>query len=168
MSEPHSGNIVARDRRSHKMSTVTPVACRFRHVLTTRAVFLPRYDQFIMAARKLDNYLRTHRKRSGLAQHEISFILGTRCGTKISRYERWVRQPRLDTAFQLATLFGCRVEDLFGGLYEQARRQTEKRLRLLFDELRMSGSDARLNLIKVEFLQETLRRIQNELHHDAL
>ena len=41
-----------------------------------------------MATHKLENYLRTYRKRSGLTQREVAFLVGCRNGAQVSRYER--------------------------------------------------------------------------------
>ena len=45
-------------------------------------------------------YLRTYRKRGCLTQGELGFLLGSRSGTKISRYERLARTPTLKTAIR--------------------------------------------------------------------
>ena len=48
---------------------------------------------------KLQNYLRTYRKRSGLSQDEVAFLLGCQTGAKVSRYEPFARKPSLETLF---------------------------------------------------------------------
>ena len=35
-----------------------------------------------MATHKLENYLRTYRKRSGLTQREVAFLVGSRNGRR--------------------------------------------------------------------------------------
>ncbi len=67
----------------------------------------------------LPNYLLTHRKRSGLSQDEIAFLLGTESGTKISRYETGARTLNLETAFALQVVYGRAASDLFAGLFEE-------------------------------------------------
>ena len=42
---------------------------------------------------KLENYLRTYRRRAGLSQDEMAFLLGTKSGTKVSRYEHRLVPP---------------------------------------------------------------------------
>jgi|SRR6266576_4678451 len=56
---------------------------------------------------KLENYLRTYRKQSGLSQDEVAFLLGCQTGTKVSRYERFARKPSLETLFAYEVVFGA-------------------------------------------------------------
>src|SRR5258708_38807061 len=51
-----------------------------------------------MAAPHLHNYLRAHRKRLGLSQDEVAYLLGAESGAKVCRYERLVRGASLETA----------------------------------------------------------------------
>src|SRR5207247_2891499 len=64
------------------------------------------------------NYLRTCRKRSGLAQHEVAFLLGCQNGGFVSRYEKRKRLPTLTTALACEAVFGVPVAELFAGLRE--------------------------------------------------
>jgi transcriptional regulator with XRE-family HTH domain len=75
-----------------------------------------------MALRKLPHYLRHQRKRLGLFQSDIAFLLGTSTGTKVSRYERYSRTPTLETALACEVIFGVPASELFAGLYEKAER----------------------------------------------
>ncbi len=74
-----------------------------------------------MTKHRLQNYLKTHRKRSRLAQHQVAFLLGARGGTKISRYETFSRIPDLLTVFALENIFGIPASELFAGIFEDAR-----------------------------------------------
>ena len=67
----------------------------------------------------LPNYLLTHRKRSGLSQDEVAFLLGTASGTKVSRYETGARAVNLETALALQVVYGRAASDLFAGLFEE-------------------------------------------------
>lgn len=80
---------------------------------------------------KLDNYLRTYRKRTGLSQDEMAFLLGTRSGSKVSRYERCARKPTLETAFAYEVITRASQRDLFTGLYQRTERATLTRIRAL-------------------------------------
>jgi transcriptional regulator with XRE-family HTH domain len=80
---------------------------------------------------RLENYLRTYRKRSGLSQDDIAFLLGSRSGTKVSRYERLVRRPTLKTLFAYEVIFRATARELFAGLYEKVEQTTLARARLL-------------------------------------
>ena len=57
-------------------------------------------------APKIMSYLKTYRKKGGLTQDEVAFLLGCESGTKISRFEHRARQPNLETAFACQVVFG--------------------------------------------------------------
>lgn len=80
---------------------------------------------------KLHNYLRSHRKRFGLSQKDLAFLLGVKNRDKVSRYELYKRLPNLQTALALQALFGTPVAELFAGIYEQVEKETSKRARIL-------------------------------------
>ena len=81
-----------------------------------------------MSAHKLPNYLRAYRKRAGLSQADVARLLGTRSGTKVSRYERWSRQAPLRTAFAYEVIFGVSARELFAGTYQEVEHATVKRI----------------------------------------
>jgi DNA-binding XRE family transcriptional regulator len=102
-----------------------------------------------MATHKLDNYLRTYRKRAGLSQDEMAYLLGTRDGTKSCRHEQFARVPSLETALAYEAIFRAPVSELFAGIYEKAERATARRARLIKKRLRTGGrrSDRKLKLL---------------------
>ena len=77
-----------------------------------------------MATRRLPNYLRTYRKHSGLSQSDISFLIGLKDKSDLSRYERRVRQPSLRTALACQEVFGTPVSELFAGINDSVARDT--------------------------------------------
>jgi len=92
-----------------------------------------------MATHKLDNYLRTYRKRAGFSQDEVAYLLGTRDGTKTSRHERLKRTPSLEAALAYEAIFGVPVRELFAGVSARAERMTQRRARLLKKRLDATG-----------------------------
>ena len=86
-------------------------------------------------AHRLPNYLKTYRKRAGLSQDEVAYLLGCRSGAKVSRYERLARRPSLETAFAYEALFGTSARELFAGVYEKVEREVVKRARVLAGKL---------------------------------
>ena len=66
------------------------------------------------------NHLRRYRKRGALTQEEIAFLLGVRCGTKVSRYERSARPPSLQTALAYQAIFGVPIHELFPHEFQEA------------------------------------------------
>lgn len=84
---------------------------------------------------KLPNYLRTFRKKSYLSQDEVAFLLGSRSGAKISRYERFSREPTLKTALAYEALFGIPVQSLFAGTFQKVEAEIKRRAQLLTRKL---------------------------------
>ena len=84
-----------------------------------------------MSSHKLDNYLRTYRKRSGFSQEALSYLLGTGDGMKVSRYERNERVPGFETLLALQVAFGAPLEELFAGHFGRARTTVRRRAAVL-------------------------------------
>ena len=103
-------------------------------------------------AHRLNNYVRTFRKRCGLSQEEVAFLLGCHCGTKVSRYERFARVPTLRSAMALAVVLQTPVCDLFAGIHDTVLRETLMRVRTLCRRLEVSSDPAarkKLRLLQV-------------------
>ena len=86
-------------------------------------------------AQKLTNYLRTYRKRAGLNQGEMAFLLGTTDGSRVSRYEQFDREPELPTALAYEIIFRAPTDQLFAGLYEGMEQRVRERADLLVQRL---------------------------------
>lgn len=86
-------------------------------------------------ANKLNNYLRTYRKRAGLSQEELSYLLGAGHESKVSRYEESARQPRLETLLAYEAVFGAPPKELYAGLYEKVEQETKRRAARLVRKL---------------------------------
>lgn len=102
----------------------------------------------------LENYLKTHRRRSGFSQDEVAFLLGSSSGAKISRYERRARRPTLKTALAYEAIFQVPARALFAGLYQKVEKETSARARLLAQKL--AGSEPRRAASSKMFLLDTL------------
>ena len=85
---------------------------------------------------KLPTYLRTHRKRGGLAQKELALLLGRRSDTSVCQYERQSGQPNLETAFACQVVFGVPAHELFPGIYEKVEQEIIERAAIISKELR--------------------------------
>jgi transcriptional regulator with XRE-family HTH domain len=92
-------------------------------------------------SKRLPNYLKTYRKRAGLSQDEVAFLLGCRNGAKVSRYERQARRPSMETVFAYRTMFGVPVRELFAGVYEKVAEETKQRARALAGKLNAAHPD---------------------------
>lgn len=94
-------------------------------------------------SKKLENYLRAHRKRSGLSQDDVAFLLGSTSGTIVSRYESFMRSPSLRTALGLAAIYRVSVGELFAGLQERETIRAKSKARALVSRLDEDGGDRR-------------------------
>ena len=86
-------------------------------------------------AKRLHNYLLTHRKRFGLTQAEVAFLMGCRHKTKVSDYEQRARRPVLETALAYEVVFGTPVRELFAGMFDEVEVVTHRRARALARKL---------------------------------
>ena len=100
-----------------------------------------------MAINKLDNYLKTYRKRAGISQREMDYLLGAHVGSTTSRYEHFKRTPTLENALACEALFGAPVRELFAGVYVKAQRRTIQRARALRKRLAATGTAPKRKLI---------------------
>jgi transcriptional regulator with XRE-family HTH domain len=76
---------------------------------------------------QLPNYLQSNRKRLTLSQREVAFLLGNQGGADISRYERFAREPSLETALALEVIFQRSASELFPGLYQKVEQEVTAR-----------------------------------------
>jgi len=92
---------------------------------------------------KVTNYLRTFRRRSGLTQAEVAFLLGADSGAKVSRYERRSRRPSFRTALGLQVVFGVPVDELLPGISAEVERKIIAKAHLLARRLEKDSGSAR-------------------------
>ncbi|MBZ5565863.1 MAG: helix-turn-helix transcriptional regulator [Acidobacteriia bacterium] len=110
-----------------------------------------------MAHSKLENYLKTYRKRAGLTQREVAFLLGCENGAQVSRYEKRRRVPPLCAALACEAVFGVPVAELFAGLSERAGKEIQKRLLELRSRLQTKaskGGEARMTAQKLHWFAD--------------
>lgn len=82
-----------------------------------------------MTHQPLRTYLRTFRRRTGLSQDEVAFLLGSMCGTSVSRHERGTRIPLLQTVLGYAFILGADVPALYEGAFRDVQFVVRKRAR---------------------------------------
>ena len=80
-----------------------------------------------MPGTPITNYLRTFRKRSGLSQDDVAFLLGVQSGAEVSRHETFKRVPTLKTALSYAAIFGVPVRELFAGEFHKVEAEIKAR-----------------------------------------
>ena len=94
----------------------------------------------------LPNYLLSNRKRIALSQEELAFLLGAQSGAKISRYERFTREPSLATALAFEAIFQRPASELFGGLYQKVQQEVAARAKALTHKVDRGKPNRRTDL----------------------
>ncbi len=84
-----------------------------------------------MASQHLSNHVRKYRKRSALSQKDVAYLLGVVSASKVSRYERFTREPGLYTALAYEAIFQCMVSELFPGPYHRIEAEVRARAKTL-------------------------------------
>ena len=87
------------------------------------------------SSRKLSNYLRTFRRRAGLSQRDVAYLLGGHDSTCVSRYEHFTRSPSFQVVLAYAVIFHLPIDDLFCGEYLKVEGVVHHRARRLADRL---------------------------------
>src|SRR5262245_21208988 len=106
----------------------------------------------------LPDYLRTFRKRSGLSQRELAYLLGSKAGSKVSRYEGGRRRPSFEALLAYEVVFRVGLDALFDGRHRSVSSEIRRRAQRLsrrLDALPYTPSVKR----KIDFLTELI-------HHD--
>jgi transcriptional regulator with XRE-family HTH domain len=98
-----------------------------------------------MALQHLSNHVRKYRKRSALSQKDVAYLLGVVSGSKVSRYERFTREPGLYTALAYEAIFQCMVSELFPGLYLRIEAEVRARAKTLM-ERKSNGKPNRVSI----------------------
>ena len=90
---------------------------------------------------RLENYLTTYRKRVGLTQRDVAFLLGWEGEAMISRFERRVRRPSLKAALAFQIVLRAPANELFAGLYQKVEHTTLQRARVLAERIEARKPD---------------------------
>lgn len=85
-----------------------------------------------------------HRKRSGLSQEDVVFLVTGGRGGRVSKYERRVRGLSLRAAFGFQVLFGAAAHELLPEVYAEVELSVLKRVHLLREQLATQRPTARL------------------------
>ncbi len=111
--------------------------CRIRHESTSLLfdIRLVDLERMHMAQEPLRTYLRTFRRRTCLSQDEVAFLLGSMCGTSVSRHERGRRVPMLETLIGYMIIFDVDAAQLYEGVHQDVYRRIVKRARGLLASL---------------------------------
>lgn len=80
---------------------------------------------------KIKHRLWQARHMSGLEQKQVAFLLGQKTTDPLSRLERGLSIPTLQTALKLEIIYRLPIRVLFQGYYEQYRKEVEARIRTM-------------------------------------
>jgi hypothetical protein len=109
-----------------------------------------------MDSAQLPNYLIANRKRLGLSQAEVAFLLAAGSGEKVCRHERFSREPNLATALAYEAIYKRTASELFSGLYRRVEREVAARAKSLAAKMQERGRSRR-NVHKCRILAEIAR-----------
>ena len=70
----------------------------------------------------------------------LAFLLGCHSGAKVSRYERFKREPDLRSALMCQVMFGIPANEIFPGIFAEVEQVTKERAMLLSRKLEHSPS----------------------------
>jgi transcriptional regulator with XRE-family HTH domain len=73
------------------------------------------------------NHLLRARRRLGLGQKHVAYLLNHKTTDQVSRYEKGWRIPGLKMLLQLEIIYGVPARVLYEDLYEELRKEIENR-----------------------------------------
>ncbi len=92
-------------------------------------------------AEQLPNYLKMYRRRAGLSQEELAFLLGATAGSGVvSRYENGSRFPSLETILALEMVLNAPVTKLYEAHVRQVEPIISQRACQLLEEIESARS----------------------------
>ncbi len=104
------------------------------------------------------NYLKVYRKRSGLIQEDIAFILDLPDYSNISRYEKGQRTPSIELLLVYHHLFDVPIELFFEQDSEIIKARLIPRLIELLSLLKKDQITLK-DTQRIRFLEQTIKRL---------
>lgn len=92
-----------------------------------------------MFGKLLDNSIRFFRRRAGLSQDELAFLLGKNSGTFVCRIESGRRSATLETLLAFEAIFGVPLHELYPGRFRKVEETVKERAELLARKISQSG-----------------------------
>jgi len=96
-----------------------------------------------MSPEQIGNFLRSHRRKSGLSQRELATIVGYLTPFQVARHEQSVVIPALMIAISYEVIFSVSIREIFPGLYRNIETKIEEVLNSLEQELQESTAKGR-------------------------
>jgi transcriptional regulator with XRE-family HTH domain len=116
--------------------------------------------------KKLANYLRPYRRRWGLTQHELAYLLGCKSGAVVSRLEGRKREPSLRIAVACFIVFGSPAAELFPHIATEVDEAVMARVWDLYD--RLQGDPSRTTRTKLDILEDAIARAKDRARNTDL
>ena len=104
------------------------------------------------------NYLRMYRKKSPLTQSDMSFLIGLKEISNISRYEKGQRQPTIEFH-----IFELSIESFYKPQSELIKGHLTERIQMLIFEIKKSNNTLK-NTPRIKFLEQIIIRLNNYLN----
>lgn len=105
---------------------------------------------------RLISYIRPLRRRWGLTQGELAFLIGTKTPAMVSRIEAVKTYPSLAQAIACSILFDTPPSELFPELHGKVYEFLLKQAETLYEQTQ--GNSSRATRAKLDFLEEVLAR----------
>src|SRR5438309_2050998 len=101
---------------------------------------------------RLISYLRPLRRRWGLTQRELAYLIGAKTGGVISRIEGFKRFPTLAATFACELIFDIPSLELFPELFLEVHEALLRRTNELYEGIQ--GNPSKTTHSKLDFLEE--------------
>ncbi|MCC6816190.1 MAG: helix-turn-helix transcriptional regulator [Saprospiraceae bacterium] len=108
------------------------------------------------------NYLRVYRKRSGLIQEDIAYLLNLPDYSNISRYEKGQRSPNTELLLTYHHLFDVPVESFYEQESEIVKVNLIQKAKDLITELKKDNQITLKNTLRIKFLEQVITRLTNK------
>ena len=115
---------------------------------------------------RLISYLRPLRRRWGLTQRELAFLIGAKTHSAISQIEALKGYPSLAGAIACSIIFDTPPLELFPELHVKMHDKVLSRADELYQQLQ--GNPSRVTRAKLDFLEEVLARAHPYIRDLAL
>ena len=117
-------------------------------------------------SKRLNNYIRTYRRRASLTQKDVAFLLGSSDAAQVCDLEHGKYNPSLYTALALAWIFGVSVSVLFHGVDELIRQRIAIRASQLIALLATDQGPRRTSVLarRLESLDGLCKLVHRQMH----
>jgi DNA-binding XRE family transcriptional regulator len=116
-----------------------------------------------MSPEQIGNYLRSHRRTSGLSQRDLARIVGYLTRFQVARHEQSAAIPVLIIAVSYEVVFRVPLREIFPGLYKAVETRIETELSSMEQELQESTAKGRRAAIIARKLEWLWARRNDEI-----